>query len=374
MKIAINALPYTSWQGLETFLAGLISVWPSSPIDEVVVFANQASAAFLSPLPGHIKLRTKRFKRLSRCRLFLYQQLSFPLILQREKFDLLFCPSLSAPWFYRQKIVTIHDAAPFLLKRETSRLGRAFWKTNLYFARSFSWKIATVSLFSRNELATKLKIPAEKIVILGEGTPTLAPVAADEEKKIIDRFKLAGKNYFIYIGNIRPRKNLPAILQAFKAFGKNHPDYLLLIAGKRDMNFNALEKSAAAMGLTEKVVFLGFVSPAEKTVLLKEARALIFVSLYEGFGLPLLEAQISGTPVLASDTSSLPEIAGDSALLVNPYDIMAISKGMDSLATNEGLRMELTRRGTENAKRYSWKQPMEILRSLCKKYEDSRNK
>src|SRR5680860_229007 len=194
MKIAINAIPYVRWSGIETFLHGLLASWPSDSQDEMIVFANQESAKFLQDLPNNIKVRVHNFKTLSRARLFLYQQINLPIILWREGFQLLFCASLLGPWIYPKKIITIHDAAPFVLKTENSTLGKIFWRVNLFFVRLSSLKIITVSKFSRDELIKYLKIKAKNLEIIYNGSPNYTKNDANQNPY--------GK-YILALGNAR---------------------------------------------------------------------------------------------------------------------------------------------------------------------------
>lgn len=374
MIIGVNLIQYTDLQGLEVFAQNILAHLPLAEADEVILFTNQKSAALFSNLNPRFKIIIHNFARLNSLNLILFQQFGLARELKRQKIDLLFCPSLAAPLFFRRKIIIIHDLAFKRFPEETSLISRLYLQLSLWSAKYFSSSIATVSKFSKNEITSLFKIKPEKITVLSEGAPALVPITAAEQSEILNRFKLNNKNYFIYIGNVRPRKNLPAVLRAFKIFSATHPDYLFVLAGKKDKSLNSLEKIAADLGLSDKIIFPGFISQAEKTALLRAARALIFVSLYEGFGLPVLEAQTLDLPVLSSLTSSLPEITDNSALLVNPRNISDIAQGMSSIATDDMRRTTLINRGRDNLKKYSWDRSAAILGDLFKKYENSRNK
>lgn len=369
MKIAINALPYTDWQGIETFLAGLLRAWPKNDRDEIIVFANQKSAAFLEPLPAHLSVKIINFKKISRARIFLYQQFAFLRELKKRKIDVLFCPSLLSPWFYRRKVVVIHDLAPFIFKGESGRAGKIFWQICLKAAKYFSVGLVTVSEFSRQEISRYLKIEPEKIINISEACPDLAPTGEPADEIILKKFGLEEKKYFFYIGNVRPRKNLPNILLAWEKFNAvNGYRYQLVIAGKVDSSQAAL-KDWAIKNKIQKLLFIGFVPADEKTAIFKKALGLLFVSLYEGFGLPILEAQSLGVPVITGNTSALPETAGMAgALFADPLNIEEISEKINQLVHEEEKRQELIVRGKLNIQKYSW----EI--SAAKLYENLRNK
>lgn len=369
MKIAINALPFTSWQGIEIFLSHLINYLPARKGDEVVVFANQKSADFLRPVPSHIRLEVKEFKKLSRLRLFLYQQTIFPVRLKKEGFDLLFCPSLIAPWFYPRKIITIHDAAPFILKEENSCLGKIFWQINLFFGKIFSRQIVTVSAFSRRELIDKLKIKPEKIKVIYNGSPEFKP--GHPVTPLPGRYH--GANYIVAVGNARSRKNLGTLLDSFAILKKDFPDLQLVIIGKRDERMIKLEEMAALTG-SQNIIFTGFISDPEKEAIITGAQALVFPSLYEGFGLPLVEANVLGVPVVCSDIPAFREIASDSALFFNPQSKTDLASKVGQVLTSLSLAEDLKSDGFKNAARFRWQESALSLSELIHHYENPRNK
>jgi glycosyltransferase involved in cell wall biosynthesis len=369
MKIAINAIPYVRWSGIETFLSNLLVSWPIDRRDELVIFANQESAKFFPGLPANIKIRVKNFKKLSRLQLFIYQQIGLPLTLWREKFDILFCASLLGPWVYSQKIITIHDAAPFVLKEENSRLGKIFWQLNLFFARLASLKIITVSQFSQDELIKHLKIEAKKIAIIYNGSPDYKiGTGAD----IFNSSQAPNDKYIIAVGNARPRKNLERLIRAFKLLGQQNPNLKLVIVGKNDWR---MEEITNIVGdLANKIIFTGFISEAEKQNLIKQASALVFPSVYEGFGLPIVEANVLGTPVICSDIPSFREVAGESAIFFNPLDEHDIAAKINELIGSSELAAALSARGKINAQRFNWVSSAQKLTAIIHQYENPTNK
>jgi glycosyltransferase involved in cell wall biosynthesis len=162
------------------------------------------------------------------------------------------------------------------------------------------------------------------------------------------------ENYLLAVGTIEPRKNLKRVIQAFlvlKRHRKNLADRLLIVGTKGwgyDDTVELMQRH------TDSVQFLGYVSDHELQNLYRKAKGLIYPSIYEGFGLPVLEAMASGCPVVTSDRSSLPEIGGDAVLYVNPHDILQIAAAMEKLLTDDGLRRTLAERGLARASRFSW--------------------
>jgi len=362
MKIAINALPYTSWQGIEIFLSGLLQNWPNNSEDEVIVFANEKSAEFLKSAPSHIKIIVISFSKLNKKNIFIHQQLSFHKILKRNKIDILFCPSLMTPWFFKKKIITIHDAAPFTVKDETSWLGKMFWKINLIPAKLWSKKIVTVSEFSRQELINKLGIRANKVDVIG--VSALPPLEIDETTKeeVLKKLSLIDSPYFITVGNARTRKNLSQLISAFNTFHKKHPNTKLVVVGKLDHRMQELKKKAN----NKNIIFTGFISDLEKTILMSSAQALVFPSYYEGFGIPIIESQQLDTPVVCSDIPAFKEVAKESAIFFNPFDTSSINKSLEEIHHNKDLRHKLIEMGRDNYTRYSWDKIVDRLLNIIK--------
>jgi glycosyltransferase involved in cell wall biosynthesis len=178
---------------------------------------------------------------------------------------------------------------------------------------------------------------------------------ADQIAHVRERYGIVGR-YLLYVGTLQPRKNLARVIDAFAGLAGDPAlaGVQLVLAGKRGWLYDDLFAQVTRLGLTSRVVFPGYVEEADLPALLSGALALVFPSLYEGFGIPVLEAGACGVPVITSKTSSLPEVAGDAALLVDPHDVDAIADALLRIATDAELRAELDRRGQENVKRFSW--------------------
>jgi glycosyltransferase involved in cell wall biosynthesis len=162
------------------------------------------------------------------------------------------------------------------------------------------------------------------------------------------------KSYLFYLGNLMPHKNLRKLLRAFALLHRELP-YTLVIAGWKDpRHYPALEAEAQSLGLAEKVLFLNYVPADDLPALYAGAEAFVFPSLYEGFGLPPLEAMACGCPVLVSNIASLSEVCGDAAYYVDPYDANHIAEAIYRVATSRELKENLAFKGTERAKLFSW--------------------
>lgn len=308
-------------------------------------------------------------------RLWTHARLS--LELRRHPPDRLFVPAHVLPLLHPvHTVVTIHDLGylafpemhPFARRLELHLTTR--WCTRA------AWRLIAISQATRNDLIAHYGAAPEKIRVVYHGLgPAFRPVTnPDLIAATRSRYGL-GPAYFLYVGTIQPRKNLTRLIDAFaqaRAAGMRveqpgNPSLLpqLVIAGKQGWMTTAIEQRAAAAGVAEHVRFTGYVDDADLPALLSDALALVFPSLYEGFGMPVLEAMACGTPVLTSCTSALPEVAGDAALLVDPHDTATLATGLTRLATDAALREELSGRGVVRARQFTWercaRETLEIL-------------
>jgi len=369
MRIGINLLPYKEITGWVIYIQNLLKeLVRLSQNDKFFIFCsenlplnlrlNEVKNTNLVVIRGLKGKHTKAF----------YQQFNIYPLLKKYKIDLLFSPSPAAPIFYKNKVVVIHDCAYDRYPEFENKLSKMYFRAMFYGAKYFSKKIITVSNFSKKELIELYKISPEKIEVIYEGVPELPEVEEKFIQQTLEKFKI-NRPYFFYVGNWRPRKNLPGLIKAFKTFQeKNKLDWQLVIGGRKDKRFLDLEKEIKDNQLERKVILTNALSRKEAAALYKKAKALTFPSYYEGFGLPVLEAQSLGIPVLTSNISSLPEVAGEAALYVDPYGIEDIAKGMEKIAFDKSLRQDLIKKGFENIKRFSWekaaKQLLDVFHSL----------
>ena len=360
MRIAINLIPFSTVQGIEIFSKNIVlSLLKLKENEEFFILGSENMPEIFNFSQAQWIKRELKFK-YSKA---LYQQTLIYPLLKKYKIDLLFSPSPAAPFFYKNKIVVIHDCAYDRFKEFENTLSKIYFRLIFYGAKYFSKKIVTVSNFSKKELIKLYKIQPNKIAVIYEGVPELPKVDDKSLQDTLNKFNI-NRPYFLYIGNWRPRKNLPGLIKAFKLFKEKGFDYLLVIGGRKDKRFLDLEKEIKNNQLEGKVILTDTLSQEEVAALYKGAKALTFPSFYEGFGLPVLEAQSLGIPVLTSNTSALPEVAGDSVLYVNPYKVKEIAKGMEKIALDAKLRKDLIQKGYENIKRFSWQKAAKQLLNL----------
>jgi glycosyltransferase involved in cell wall biosynthesis len=193
----------------------------------------------------------------------------------------------------------------------------------------------------------------------------LTPPSADETRRVHERYQIQGR-FVLYAGNIKPHKNLERLIQAFGQV-KARPgfeDVKLIIIGDEIQRYGSLRRSVETAGVRQDVRFFGFVPDATLAVLYRTAHVFAFPSLYEGFGLPPLEAMACGTPVITSRISSLPEVVGDAALLVDPYDTTEIARALERVFSDQALREELVTRGRARASEFSWDRSVRAVLSV----------
>jgi glycosyltransferase involved in cell wall biosynthesis len=271
--------------------------------------------------------------------------------------DVLFVPAHVLPfvvpvWRLPASVVTIHDLGYRYFP------GTHTWRQRLYLDWSTQWgvlaatQIIAISRATCADLMRFYAAPPSKITVVHEARPERPP--AEPTLAVQDRYGLE-RPYLLFVGTIHPRKNLARLIEAYAtlvATGATPCD--LVLAGGAGWLSDPLYELVQRLRLTERVRLLGYVPDTDVTALYQGARAFCFPSLYEGFGLPVLEAQSHGVPVMTTNNSALPEIAGDAALLVDPTDVDAIADAMLRLSQDEALRQQLIAAGYENVKRFSW--------------------
>jgi glycosyltransferase involved in cell wall biosynthesis len=296
------------------------------------------------------------------------EQLRVPLDLRREGIDLFHAPHYVLPPLTPCKsIVTIHDCIHLRFPQYLpNRLAYAYARSSLWVATHRSNRVLTVSDASKRDILKYFRVPQEKIDVIynaideryGE-TPS-----AEEVLRVRERYQL-NDPFVLYAGNIKPHKNLERLIEAFYTLRRNGLDTVkLLIIGDEISKYAALRRAVHHYKLHKHVRFFGFVPDKTLAVLYRLAGVFVFPSLYEGFGLPPLEAMASGTPVITSNVSSLPEVVGDAAILIDPLQPEAIADAMRRVLTDPFLRDDLRERGLRRVKEFSWDRSIRRVRDI----------
>jgi len=262
----------------------------------------------------------------------------------------------------------ITDLAVYRLGR-TYKLSRVlWWRFQYWYLRRRTAGFMAVSEFTRQEIVEILRVPADKIDVVPCACGENFKPVRDKEKLVAARRKYnLPERFVLFVGNFNPRKNLERLMQSFdwlKEQGKVPQD--LVIAGEQGWKFDKV-KALSGVKHSQNIHFCGFVSDEDMPALYAAADLFVFPTLYEGFGIPVLEAQSCGTPVVISNCSSLPEVAGEAAVYVDPYAVESIAEGMWKVLTDMRLATELAAKGLENAKRFSWQKSAELLNEIVER-------
>jgi glycosyltransferase involved in cell wall biosynthesis len=271
-----------------------------------------------------------------------------------------------------KKVVTIHDLTHKAYPETMDPALKTFMDRNFKISLDRADKIATVSEFSKGEIINYFAVDPSKIVVIPSAVNTNSyfPI---KDTEILAQYKkkyaIVGE-YFLYLGTLEPRKNIGALIDAYHLLKQKIPDApRLLLGGKKGWLYESIFKKVEELGLGKDVLFLGYVPDEDVAPLMCGAVAFVFPSLYEGFGTPPLEAMACGVPVLTSNCSSLPEVTGDAALLVDPLRVESIAVGLERLVADKNLREELSRKGLERAKAFTWERAasltLEMYKSVC---------
>jgi len=359
MRVGINALfldrPETgSGQYTRHLLEALAKV---DPTNEYLLFSPGPAPSiseFFQPPASNIQYPIS-----NRAKLW-FEQVSFPCACRH--LDLAHVPYFASPRFPTvPTVVTVHDLIPLILPAYRGSLLVRLYTRLVAAAARKAEAVITVSQASERDIVRYLHIPPERIQVTYEAAGEAFQPVEDEAQLAGVRQKYAlPERYLLYLGGFDQRKNLSALLRAFALLVNKQPQARLVIAcklpGRDSPLFPDPRRLVRELGLEEKVVFTGWVAEEDKPALLSGATAFVFPSLYEGFGLPPLEAMACGTPVIASNRSSLPEVVGEGGILVEPTDVEALAEAMGALWVDEALRAELRQRALAQAAKFSWKQ------------------
>ena len=288
----------------------------------------------------------------------LWTHTRFAAALWRTRPDVTFVPSHVLPvWFPGPAVVTVHDLGYVYFPDAHPNLARRYldWSTRRNVRRAT--RILADSLATANDIAAHYHVPENKITLVYPGVnESLAPVRDPAALAAVRaRYGLPQK-YLLFVGTLQPRKNIARIVEAYARWraAQGQTNVGLVLAGPRGWLYDQRWTEGV-----EGVIMSGYIDESDVAALYSGALALLFPTLHEGFGFPVLEAMRCGTPVIASTVSSLPEVAGPAALLVNPRDVGAIAAGIERIVSDDALRADLIAKGFKQAARFTWRRAAE---------------
>lgn len=281
----------------------------------------------------------------------LWSQIQLAQEIRRNPPDVLFVPSHVIPILIKTKsVVTIHDLAYKYYPKSYSNFERRYLDFSTSASVSKASSIIVPSVSTKNDIITFHNIPSEKITVIPHGY--------DRNTFKLDRSSSSPLNnpYFFFVGRLEERKNLVTLIQAFADFAKNDLETSLILAGKRGFGAEKIDTELEKLpkSVSRRIITPGHLPQYDIGRYMRHAVAFLFPSLYEGFGIPVLEAMASGTPVICSDSSSLVEVADNSALILDSKDINAWSNSMSKLKNDSNLRGKLIELGLKRVSNFSW--------------------
>jgi len=284
--------------------------------------------------------------------------------------DVLFIPAHTVPLVHpKNTIVTIHGLEYEFCPKAYSLFERLYMRWSIRKSCRWARRVIAVSENTKKDLMRLYKVPEEKIKVVYEGISS----SQDSTFSLADKFAnssrsnlLAGK-YFLFVGRLEERKNIIGIVEAFEILKRKYQiSHKLILVGKYGYGREKIKEKVYGSAHKNDIILTGYISEEEKFYLLKSTDAFLFPTFYEGFGLPILEAQSVGTPVVTSDVSSMPEVAGNGAILVDPKDADAIAEAVYKLISDESYKNDIIERGYGNVKRFSWEKCAEKTADIIK--------
>lgn len=262
-----------------------------------------------------------------------------------------------------KQLPVIHDINFFHYPQHIKFLTEKYY--NSYFPRfaRVASRIATVSVFSKNDIAKCYRINESKIDVVYNGINSFFRQLNQDEKEKFKEKYAAGCNYFVYVGAISPRKNISNLLLAFDSFKQNYHDakVALVIAGAMAWGNAEVQSTLKSIKYSKDVYFTGRLSDEELAGVLGSAEALVYVPLFEGFGIPVVEAMEANVPIICSNVTSLPEVAGDAAILIDPTKPDVIANAMAQIVSSEETKLRLLKNATTQKLKFSWEKSASLL-------------
>jgi glycosyltransferase involved in cell wall biosynthesis len=356
LRIALDATAVPPLRtGAGNYILQLARALPRvDPGNEYLVFVDRAQAdQFAADAPNLRLVPTRLHGRPQR---LLWEQLRLPRAVRLAQADVLHSPHYTMPVVKAARsVVTICDMTFFLLPHLHQALKQRFFRPMIRWSARHADRVITLSDSARSDLLRLLPVPPERVATVPLGADEqFRPLPPGEVAAACARLGLRPRGYLGFVGVVEPRKDVPALIEAFGRIARDFPDVLLAIAGPAGWGHAEATRRIGALGLAGRVRLLGYVPQADLPAFYNGARAIVYPSRYEGFGLPVLEAMKCGVPVLTSDVASLPEVTGNAALLVRPGDVEALQGALRRVLGDDELARDLAARGRARSAAFTW--------------------
>jgi glycosyltransferase involved in cell wall biosynthesis len=349
-RIGVNALYLIPGGvgGTEIYLRELLQALARIDSNhEYFVFTNLETGSDLVPKQANFQWKPQAVHARSRPARILWEQAALPLEVSRYRLDVLFNPGFTSPILTACPCVTVfHDLQHKRHPEYFRWFDLPFWRFLLWAAAHRSRRLIAVSEATRDDLLRFYRLPRERVTVIPHGVETAFFT--------LDRSCI--EPYVLCVSTLHPHKNLERLIRAY-ARGKR--DFRLVLAGMRGFQTSAIERLVAEVGVADSVQLTGWIPREELYRLYARARAFIYPSTFEGFGIPVLEAMAAGIPLACSDIPPLREVSGDAALCFDPLNEDAIAAALERIASDESLRRTLSKAGPERARLFTWERAAE---------------
>lgn len=350
--------------GVEHYAAELIkNLAQLDHINQYVLYFRTQPQGWFYKLPKNFSCRVIPFPKF-------WTQLRLSWELFRHPVDVLLILASVLPFYHpKNSIFTTHDVAYEMFPDAFTTFMRHYLIWSTRFAAKHAKKIIAVSHATKNDLVKLYGVDPDKVVVthLGFDKDQFKPRSYPEVQPVLDKWKLSFQKYILFVGTLQPRKNIDRLIDAYLLLKKrNHIEQKLVIVGGKGWLYEPILEKIKRAG--SSIVYLDYVSTEDLPYLYCGANLLTLPALYEGFGLPPLEAMASGVPVVVSNISSLPEVAGDAGILVDPNSVDDIASGLLRVLEDKNLRQQMVERGLRQAAKFSWqncaRETLELFNSL----------
>jgi glycosyltransferase involved in cell wall biosynthesis len=359
LRIGINALYLLPGKvgGSEIYIRNLVqSLLEIDRDNTYFIFINKESQGIFPESDPRVKIIRCPLEATRRPVRILWEQFILPIQVLRHKIDVLLSPGMTSPFFCLvPSVLVIYDLQHINQPQNFLRTYLFFLKTILYLSAKTSEGIITISEHVKKDIIQHYGISPEKIMVgyLAVNKDRFFPIGGEDIEPIRTKYKLP-EHYILYAAALLPHKNHKRLLQAFKEIHDSMPELTLVFTGAWETGSDKTMSSISASGLQDAVIMLGWLPFEDIPALYRGAELVVYPTLHEGFGLPVLEAMASGVPVVCSRIEPLVEIAGNAALLVDPYNPSDIARGILSVLRDKTLRMKLVEAGIQRAKTFTW--------------------
>lgn len=339
--------------------------------EDITVFASDRRAPRLLPNGERLHWCFSRWSTAKASRRIAWEQLALPLAASRKGIRVLHSPAHVAPLAWRgRSVVTVHDLSFLLLPQAFSAANRLYLSAFTRLSVRRADIVLTVSENTRRDVIRLLGARPERVRVAYNGVEEVfRPLPAEQVEEFRRRRGLA-ERFILFLGTLEPRKNVARLVEAYARLRQAGFPHQLVIGGGRGWLYEEIFALVQRLGVEKEVLFPGFIPLEEEPLWYNAAEVFAYPSLYEGFGLPPLEAMACGVPVVASSTSSLPEVVGEAAILVDPYSLDDLTAALKRVLSDEALRHELSGRGLARARQFSWDQTArmaaEVYRELSR--------